>query len=348
MRPGVKRAATDYVYRTGSNYELDFERAVHFVATGGYKRVALQLPEGLKTDGWAVARTLEKWTGAMCIVSADPCFGACDLVDRDLEPLGVEAVVHIGHTRMPTVPTGMATFFVAAPSTVDVLPVVEKAIPMLTKPVGVLTNAQHAPALPKIQALLGDHGIPSHVGRGDQRLTFSGQVLGCNFTSADEVDGEVESFLFVGSGMFHPLGVAMGSTKPVIAANPFTGEVVDMKAEADKFLRQRYATVGRALDAKRFGILVGTKIGQLRMDEVERTRKMIEGAGREAAVFALANFSPEVIEVNPADAFVCTACPRIAIDDALRYKKPMLTPPELEIVLGLRPWEKYEFDQFYG
>ncbi len=344
----MRRLDTAYVYRTGSNYELDFERAVHSVTAGGYKRVALQLPEGLKTDGWEVARTLEKWTGAMCIVAADPCFGACDLVDRDLGPLGVEAIVHVGHTRMPSVPTQMPTFFVAAPSTVDVLPAVEKAVPLLTEPVGVLTNSQHGPALPAIQEFLANRHIPSHIGRGDRRLTFSGQVLGCNFTSADEVDGKVGSFLFVGSGMFHPLAVAMGSKKPVIAANPFTGEVVDMKAEADKFLRQRYATVGRALDAKRFGILVGTKIGQLRMEEVERTRTLIEDAGREAAVFALANFSPEAIEFHPVDAFVCTACPRIAIDDALRYKKPMLTPPELEIVLGLRPWEKYEFDQFYG
>lgn len=78
------------------------------------------------------------------------------------------------------------------------------------------------------------------------------------------------------------------------------------------------------------------------------TKKLIEYKGREAAVFALANFDPSLVDIHPADAFVCTACPRIAIDDALRYKKPMLTPPELEIVLGVRPWEKYEFDQFYG
>jgi 2-(3-amino-3-carboxypropyl)histidine synthase len=44
------------------------------------------------------------------------------------------------------------------------------------------------------------------------------------------------------------------------------------------------------------------------------------------------------------DAFVSTACPRIAIDDALRYKRPMLTPIELEVALGVRAWEDYAFD----
>ena len=36
------------------------------------------------------------------------------------------------------------------------------------------------------------------------------------------------------------------------------------------------------------------------------------------------------------DAYVCTACPRIAMDDAARYDRPMLTPPEAEVVIGTR------------
>jgi 2-(3-amino-3-carboxypropyl)histidine synthase len=48
------------------------------------------------------------------------------------------------------------------------------------------------------------------------------------------------------------------------------------------------------------------------------------------------------------DAFVSTACPRIAIDDALRYKKPILTPVELEVSLGIRRWDDYVFDSILG
>jgi 2-(3-amino-3-carboxypropyl)histidine synthase len=45
------------------------------------------------------------------------------------------------------------------------------------------------------------------------------------------------------------------------------------------------------------------------------------------------------------EAAVCTACPRIAVDDADRYSIPLLTPPEFEILLGQRQWEEYEFDE---
>ena len=45
------------------------------------------------------------------------------------------------------------------------------------------------------------------------------------------------------------------------------------------------------------------------------------------------------------DAYVNTACPRIAMDDSARYDRPMLTVPEVEISLDLRAWDDYIFDQ---
>ena len=45
------------------------------------------------------------------------------------------------------------------------------------------------------------------------------------------------------------------------------------------------------------------------------------------------------------EAFVVSACPRIAIDDSQMYKKPLLTPQELEIVLNKREWENYQLDE---
>ena len=44
------------------------------------------------------------------------------------------------------------------------------------------------------------------------------------------------------------------------------------------------------------------------------------------------------------DAFVSTACPRLAMDDYSRYDKPVLTPIEAEVALGIREWDDYVFD----
>ena len=45
------------------------------------------------------------------------------------------------------------------------------------------------------------------------------------------------------------------------------------------------------------------------------------------------------------DAYVNTACPRLALDDQSRFPVPLLSPAEFEIALGLRKWEDYEIDE---
>jgi len=63
-------------------------------------------------------------------------------------------------------------------------------------------------------------------------------------------------------------------------------------------------------------------------------------------IIALDNFSPVSLQsFGDIDCFVSTACPRIAIDGYLQYKTPIITPVELEIVLGRRKWQDYTFGQ---
>ena len=54
--------------------------------------------------------------------------------------------------------------------------------------------------------------------------------------------------------------------------------------------------------------------------------------------------SPQGLMAYRVDAFVSTACPRLAMDDYSRYDKPVLTPIEAEVALGIREWDDYVFD----
>ena len=54
--------------------------------------------------------------------------------------------------------------------------------------------------------------------------------------------------------------------------------------------------------------------------------------------------SPQNLMAYRVDAFISTACPRLAMDDSSRYDKPILTPTEAEVSLGLREWDNYAFD----
>jgi 2-(3-amino-3-carboxypropyl)histidine synthase len=156
----------------------------------------------------------------------------------------------------------------------------------------------------------------------------------------------VENFIYIGSGNFHPLGVALATGKRTFAVDPLLREVRDIGPLKEKILRQRYARIAKAREGKTFGIIIGEKRGQMRKGLAFRLKKMLEEKGKRAYLLYLGEITPEnLLPFRKLHAFVNTACPRISIDDAAKFKKPLLTPAELEIALGERDWEDYELDE---
>jgi 2-(3-amino-3-carboxypropyl)histidine synthase len=332
-----------------AGYLIDVEQAAQIIQQQGYKTIAVQVPEGLKRSIFPVVEFLEQQTGAVVLVSADPCYGACDVVNYELRNMDVDCVIHIGHTMIPSVENfWIPTIFVNAFSTLDVSKVVEKAIPSLVgKTIGLVTTAQHLHTLGTVETIVRKHGLEPVITQGDERLSAPGQILGCNFSTAAKIAEIVDCFLFVGSGTFHPVGLLMSTRKPVIAADPYTTtvkkqEIEDMK---NNFLRQRYGAIVASRSARRFGILIAVKRGQQRIKLAYELKSMLDSAGKTSLFITMDEFSPVALQGFDVDCYVSTACPRIAIDDYLQYKKPIITPVELEIALGRREWETYSFDE---
>lgn len=333
-----------------SGYNIDLEAAIVAIKKQNYKTVAVQIPEGLKNSIYPIVNSLEKETGATIVVSADPCYGACDVVNYELKNMDVDFVVHIGHTEIPDVENfWIPTLYVNAFSKLDVSKVVEKAIPSLVgKRIGLVTTAQHLLMLGKAENILQNHHLEPIIPSGDERIAAKGQILGCNFSAAENIMENVDSFLFIGSGMFHPVGLYLSTRKPVIAADPYTNSVKKQEVEdlKNNMLRLRYGAIVAAKSARRFGILIGEKRGQQRMKLALEIKKMLDATGRKSLLITLDDFSPVSLQgFSDIDCFVSTACPRIAIDDYQQYKKPILTAVEIEIVLGRREWEHYVFDE---
>jgi len=333
-----------------SGYSIAIEDAVATIKKQSYKTVAVQVPEGLKRSVFPLVDYLEKETGALILVSADPCYGACDVVNYELKNMDVDFVVHIGHTEIPDVENfWIPTMFINAFSTLDVSMVVEKAIPSLVgKRIGIVTTAQHLHMLETAETILKKHNLEPLIPPGGERTTAKGQILGCNFSAGVDNMENVDSFLFIGSGMFHPVGLLLSTRKPVIAADPYTNTVKKQEVEdlKNNMLRQRYGAIVAARNSRRYGILIGMKRGQQRLKLALEVKKMLDAAGKKSLCITLDDFSYDSLQgFGDIDCFVSTACPRIAIDDFNQYKKLIITPIELEIVLGRREWEQYVFDQ---
>jgi 2-(3-amino-3-carboxypropyl)histidine synthase len=271
------------------------------------------------------------------------------MVNYELKNLDVDCVIHIGHTAIADVENfWIPTIFLNAQSTLDVSKVVEKALPSLVgKKIGLVTTAQHLHTLEIVQTILQQHGFEAFLAEGDERISSKGQILGCNFSAGANLNDQIDCFLYIGSGTFHPVGLLMSTKKPVIAADPYTNSVKKQEIEDMKnnFLRQRYGAILACRNARRFGILIGLKRGQQRLTSAMEVERMLHDAGRQSLLITQDEFSPVALQGFDLDCYVSTACPRLAIDDYLQYKKPIITPIELEIALGRREWETYVFDE---
>ena len=323
-------------------YEMDLDKVIRKINSKDVKSVGLQFPEGLKVEAVKIARKIEEETDAIVIISGDPCFGACDVSDWKMKG-SVDLIIHYAHTPLP-LKYEVPTVFIEAFSKIDVKKDLEKSLPHLKdySKIGLVTTTQHLHLLNEIKDFYEDNG--KEVVLGKSPSTRKGQVLGCNFSSIKDLD--VEIFLFIGSGNFHPLGINLFTNIPVLALDPYNNEIRRMDEYADRILRIRFARITKAKSAKKWGILVSSKEGQYRMSLAKELKKIIEDNKMEAYIILVDNINPDVLlPYLELDAFVVSACPRIAIDDSQMYKKPLLTPQELEIVLDKRSWENYQLDE---
>ena len=224
------------------------------------------------------------------------------------------------------------------------LDAVGRLAPLTDTKLGLVGSIQHLHLLPEFHERLEKAGYDVTIPLGGARLSFPGQVLGCNY-SGDQDD--IGHYLFLGSGDFHPIGLVLHTGKPLAMLDPYSGDAQEMSLERiERILRQRFGLIMACDNAQSFGILIGEKPGQMRRTLALRMKRMLEKHGKKGYLLALEHIGPELIDFYPVDAFVNTSCPRIAIDDAVRYSKPLLTPFELEVSLGEKKWELgYQFDE---
>ena len=325
-----------------TNYQFKNEEILEKIRSTKAQVVGLQFPEGLKIYATDLASEIEEKTDSIVLISGDPCYGACDLSDREMEGLA-DLLIHFGHTPLP-INNKIPTLFVEAHYQLESMEILKEALKQLNgaEKIGLVTTTQHLHLLEDAAHILEENGkkVIMKTGTG----TLKGQVLGCNFSSVQDLT--VDAFLYLGSGNFHPLGIKLSTKKPVIIADPYLNQVRNIDEFTDRILRIRFARITRASEAVKFGILISSKAGQSRWELAKTLKKMITKAGREAYLILLDEINPpSLMPFMDLDAFVVTACPRIAIDDSKMYEKPLLTPQELEIVLGMRDWEDYQMDE---
>jgi 2-(3-amino-3-carboxypropyl)histidine synthase len=320
--------------------ELDLSKALQEAKKRKAKKVALQVPEGLKTRIAGIVEEIEKGTGATVLTFIDPCFGACDIADERAKALGAELLVHFGHKE-----------FVAKHAIDTVYIPVDYGAKAVSCLVEKLAKELGKKKLKNI-ALCSTAQYSKHVELAEKALKKKGfsvqgacSVLGCSYGCMKKLEKKIDAAVFVGDGVFHPIGLSFAVAKPVFTADPIESLVEELKTQRDLFLRKRIAMIEGLKQAKVVAIWVSTKKGQQKTALAESLKEKFEKQGKKALLLASDFINPDYMLGIKAEGIVCTACPRIALDDSSSYRQPIVNPTEALIALGEKRIEEYEFDE---
>ncbi|MEM2914683.1 MAG: diphthamide synthesis protein, partial [Candidatus Bathyarchaeia archaeon] len=168
---------------------------------------------------------------------------------------------------------------------------------------------------------------------------YPGQIVGCDYSNVTSISDKVEAFLFVGGGRFHALGLYLATLKPTVVADPFEKRAYSVDAEGQKVIMKRWADISKAKQATNFGVIIGLKTGQSNIETALKIKEDLEKNQRKAVLLALREITPSALLQFPTlEAFVNTACPRIALEES-GFNKPVLTTKEVYVAIGKLNWE---------
>ncbi len=134
----------------------------------------------------------------------------------------------------------------------------------------------------------------------------------------------------------------LNTSLPVLQFDLYSGNSSFFsESERAKIIQKRHGLIQRAREAKVWGILGSSKHGQYHPSQISTLEEILKSNKKSQMVFIAENLSSQtLINVQWVDAWVSTACPRLAIDNHIQYTKPVLTYKEFLYLFERISWEK--------
>ena len=215
----------------------------------------LQIPEGLRTKALDIADGIDD-----VLIYGETCYGSCDLPIHVAKALKCDKIIHYGHSKF--MDSEIPVEYKEIREDYDPVPVLENEIGKIKEDkIGLVSALQFLDSLEKAKKFLESKGKKVIIGKGSFN---DGQILGCDVSAGKSIENDIDVFLYIGSGKFHPLGLALETKKPVWVLDVEKQEIKDLEELKEKFIKQRYAAIALAKDAKKFGIFVSIKAGQMK------------------------------------------------------------------------------------
>ena len=192
---------------------------------------------------------------------------------------------------------------------------------ILPKKIGLATTVQFLDFVDEIRKYLEENGKTVFIDK--MRQKYEGQLLGCDTGGAEKIKDNVDAFLYIGTGVFHPLGIALNTDKDVFCYDPISAVLSKIdRAETEKHNKKKKGAYMKFIEAEEIGILVSLKPGQNNFKKAVELKERLKGKNCYILAFDTLDFGQ--IENFPfIQCWVNTACSRI-LDDYEKFPKPLV------------------------
>ncbi|MDP2750131.1 MAG: diphthamide synthesis protein [Nanoarchaeota archaeon] len=209
----------------------------------------------------------------------------------------------------------MRTLFIEAKSNAKIN-IPDNYINELPDKIGLLTTVQFIDELEHLKKQLESKKKLVFYGKGS-RCKYRGQILGCDAGAAEHVKEMVQAFLYIGSGEFHPIIIALKTEKPVFKFNPTTNEFSKVKKEEiEKIAKKLKGLKLKFLSSNNIGILASAKQGQANMAAAKKIKSQFKEKSFHTFLFDTLDFD-QLMNFPQIECWINTACNRIVYDDAI-------------------------------
>ena len=326
-----------------SNYSFEIHKTIHRIRSSGSKRVALQFPEGLLLFATTISDIVTRFChGTETVIMGDVTYGACCIDDYTARALDCDLLVHYAHSCLiPVHVTKIQTLYVFVDISIDtdhLLAAMESNF-QSGKRIAMVGTIQFNATLHNVRSRLERLGFTVII---PQIAPLSkGEILGC--TSPKLKSSDADMIVYLGDGRFH-LESAMihNPGMPAYRYDPYSRKLTRETYEHAEMNDIRRDAVQKARGAKKWGLILGVLGRQGNPHTMDLIEERLQERGTPYVNLLLSEIFPGKLAMMPeVECWVQVACPRLSIDWGYAFPRPLLTPYEALVVLGVKTaWDK--------
>lgn len=330
--------------------------------------MALQFPEGLLLFATTISDILTRFCAdTETLIMADVTYGACCIDDYTARALGCDLLVHYAHSCLiPVDVTTIKTLYVFVDIAIDTAHLVaaleRNFLDKQDEPAKANSTLKNPKATNTTIAIVGTiqfnatlHGVKPLLERAGFRVVIpqiaplsKGEILGCTSprisaaatdNSNHDDDDQVDLLLYVGDGRFHlESAMIQNPDLPAFRYDPYSRTLSRETYDHDEMLRLRRDAVVAARSASSWGIILGSLGRQGNPNTMAMIENLLSQRGIPFVRLLLSEIVPAKLAAmsHVVDCWVQIACPRLSIDWGYAFPRPLLTPYEALVALGVR------------